>query len=385
MERPDRPDRPDRPSGVEFLTGGGDSSVYGEDLVEFGRGRTPRWLLAVFVAVTIGLALTAVATKSRHTRAATPPAPPVTATPSRTAPAVLPPYINSALSIGPTAAIDVAVMGARVYVLQIGRLAVMDLHTSRILAHTPVGNFFDGPSLRLVSDPAGEHIWVIAVDIAPALILDFDARTLARLRVTTWPQPVHSAAMLDGDLYLQTNGVAVLARGAATPRLVPSLARETGAIAADSLRHRLLVLHIGSPSRIVTYSRGGVAHTVPTSLDVVKGSIAVVDGHVWLAGSGPYVAELEELDPITFVPGSNNPIFDFLGAGALLLARGQHVLWIGAASGQMQPSVSCVDATDGREQRSWFGVGGRVASGDGAGFIADGAAVLPLQLGACRG
>jgi hypothetical protein len=51
----------------------------------------------------------------------------------------------------------------------------------------------------------------------------------------------------------------------------------------------------------------------------------------------------------------------------------------------MQPAVSCVDANDGRELRSWFGIGGHVASGSGVGFIADGAAVLPLQLGTCRG
>jgi hypothetical protein len=387
MERPERPEPPERADGVEFLTGDDASSTYSEDLVEFGRGGAPRWLMVLLAVVAVALAVTAVVTKTRQTHPAANPAASLTPspTPSFIPQPVITPYVGSALPIGPTAAVDVAVMGSRLYVLQVGRLSEIDLRTSRMVAHAAVGDFADGPALRLVTDPSGTRIWVVTVDIDPALIIEFDARTLTRMRSTGWEPAVHAATVLDGYLYLQSDGVVVLGPSDAEPHIVPALAHERGTIAADPMRHRLLVLRLGPPTHVLTYSRGGAVLQQPAVLDISKGDIAVVDGHVWLGGFGPAGAELEELDTTSFQPGPNNTLFDYLGAGARIVARGQHVLWVRAGSGELTSAVSCVDATSGRELRSWFDVIGQVGSDVGHAFVADGSAVLPLQLGPCRG
>lgn len=375
-----------RPDDVEFLTGAGDDAAYAEDVVEFGRGRAPRWLLIALGIVVLALSATAAVTKDhQHPTAQRAVIASDSPAPSPLPRSVFTPYVGSALAIGPTAAVDVAVMGSRLYVLQVGRLAEIDLRTSRMLAQATVGDFADGPTLRLVTDPARNRVWVITVGMTPALITEFDGRTLARLRATTWPSSVRGAAVLDGYLYLQSSGVAALAPGDPTAHLVPALASETGSIAADPLRHRLLVLRFGTPTRVLTYSRGSQPHVSGAAFDVSSADLAVVAGHVWLGGFGPAGAELEQLDPVTFAPGPNNPLFDFLGAGARIVGRGQHVIWVRAASGQMASALSCIDATNGAELRSWFGIGGQVGSDTGAAYIADGAAVLPLQLGRCRG
>lgn len=375
-----------RPDDVEFLTGADDDSSFDEDVVEFGRGRAPRWLLILFGLVVVALVATATVAGSRHHPTGRPAvlgtdAPSPTPVPRE----IVTPYIGAALPIGPTAAVDVAVMGSRLYILQVGRLAEIDLATSRMIAQATIGDFADGPTLRLVTDPVRDRVWVVTVGMTPALITEFSGRTLARLLATTWPSAVRGAAVLDGYLYLQSEGVAVLAPNDRTPHTVTALANETGSIAADPLRHRLLIMHVGTSSRVLVYARGGPVRSTSGLLDVRSGDLAVVDGHVWLGGSGPAGAELEQLDPVTFAPGPNNPLFDFLGPGARIVARGQHVIWVRATGGQMASALSCIDAASGAELRSWFGLGGQVGSASGAGFIADGAAVLPLQLGRCRG
>jgi hypothetical protein len=376
----------DRPEDVEFLTGADDTSVYDEDVVEFGRGAAPRWIVVIVVVAVIAAAVTAIAAHARRDHpmaqyATTAPAPGAFVPPRD----VFTPFLGSALSIGPTAAVDVAVVGSRLYVLQVGRLAVIDTRTTRILAQATVRAVANGSTLRLVSDPADSRMWVVTTDSTPTLISEFDAHTLTRLRTTSWPKPVQAAVILDGDLYLQGDGVSELGRTDSSPHLIPALAGESGTIAADAIRHRLLILRFGSPTRVLTYSRGGDVHVMPTALDVTKADIAVINGRIWLGGYAPAGAELEQLDSVTFAPGPNNPLFDFLGAGARVVASGEHVLWVRAGSGQMVSALSCVDASSGRELRSWFGVDGHVASAGGRGYLANGSAVLPLELGACRG
>lgn len=370
------------PDGVEFLSGDDDSDETTDEIVEFGRARTPRWIVAVLVVAALALGVTAIAAKSKHRRPVAQSAPTASAAPPST---VFTPYIGAALSIGPTMTVDVAVSGTHLYVLQVGRLAELDTQNSAIIAQVPVGNPADGNSLRLVDDPTGTSIWVITFGRTPTSITQFDARTLRPIRATSWPAAVDGAAELDGYLYLQTDGVAVLGPHDQNPHLIPGLSGPPGSIAADGLRHRLLILKLGSPTRILTYSRGGTVQDSGAALDVSRADLAVVDGHVWLGGYGPAGAELEQLDPVTFAPGPTNPLFAFLGAGARLVARGQHVVWVRAAPGQMSSFLSCINATDGTELRSWFGIEGQVASAVHSGFIADGSAVLPLQLGRCTG
>jgi hypothetical protein len=363
-----------RADGVEFVSDDGAPLVSEDDVIALGRGGLPRWVSVLLVGIVVAAVIAAV----MHARHPAPSIPDGAA-----AIAVTPEGLGTALPIGPTAAVDVAVFGGHIYALQVGRLAEIDLGSKRLVAQTPITGFDDGPALRLVPDAARGRIWVITVGVDPAMIAEFDARTLAPLRSTSWDAAIGTAAILNGHLYFAAAGVADWAPGAAQPQLVPGLAREKGPIAADPARRRLLLLRIGESTRIYSYRPGGALQG-GTALAITKGQLTVSNGTIWLAGfavtGAPVVARV---DPVSLRAGTNDDVVVDLGLGALFAGEGQDVVWLRNGSGT--GSLWCVDARDGRVLNNWADAPGAVASVQGAGFIATGTAVLSLTLGRCPG
>jgi hypothetical protein len=237
---------------------------------------------------------------------------------------------------------------------------------------------------RLVMDPASGDIWVVVADTVPTQLIEYDASTLHRVRSITWSVLVHDAAADQGHLFLVTDlGVADLAPGARAPRLIAGLGAANGPIALDAVRHRVIVMNVGYPTRVWTYRPGQFPIRTGVGLAFGGGTITVVGAAIWVAGFTDRRAVLERLDPVTLQPMRRAAVAPF-GPGAVIVAGGATVVWV--RSGNGTDLLACVSARTGRVEQTWHIPGlVAVASGPGAALVATPRVASALILAGCQG
>ncbi|PZS15502.1 MAG: hypothetical protein DLM57_12615 [Pseudonocardiales bacterium] len=372
----------DQRGEVEFVLEDG-SALLGEDeVMDFTADRMPRWAIALGV---LGVAAL-VAALGWHVRdspaAITPPAasvPPAAPSPSSSG-------LGTPLAIGPASRAGGVAGTAPLYLLQPGRLY-------KITASSTSGVTLDGPgfarltSSRLVLDTAANRVWAVVLDIPGGEIVEFDSRTLRRLRTIHSPEAIRDAAALGGHLYLAaTSGVADLAPGAAGPVSVPGLGGYVASVAPDLKRARLLALVLGARTSIRVLTLAGAVGRAEAITPVGGGTLRVTqDGTIWLAGFGPATdgAVLVRLDPTTLLPVRGSPLAAQLGPSGWIESAGDRVIWI--RTGGDGEALWCVDGRDGRFLQYWPRVPGTVTSRSGSAYAVIDGALVPLIMNRCAG
>lgn len=240
---------------------------------------------------------------------------------------------------------------------------------------------------RLAVDAAAHRIWIVVTKAPTSRMVEFDERTLTKLRDITWRQLVQSAVAYAGHLYVQNDfGVADLAPGASRPHFIPGLGGAVGPVAVDPTRHRLIAIDLGYPTDIWTYRPGQRPVEAVRPLNFSEGTLAVADGAIWVGGFvGPgHGAVLEQLDPQTLRPVRRADARLF-APRAVVIGSGAHVLWV-------QPGVvgsdrlACVGARTGRIEQRWRlpSVTAVTSGPDGALAVAS-RAVVGLIMAGCQG
>lgn len=239
---------------------------------------------------------------------------------------------------------------------------------------------------RLAIDPVAHRIWIVVTDAPDSRMVEYDERTLTKLRDITWRQLVQSAVAYGGHLYVQNDfGVADLAPGARRPRFIAGLGGAVGPLAVDPTRQRLIAMDLGYPTDVWTYRPGRRPVEAAEPLDMSEGTIAVVDGAIWVAGhtDASRRAVLERLDPRTLRPvrRADARVFD---PRAVIVGSGARVLWVQPGSGS--DLLTCVGAWTGRVEQHWrLPDVVAVTSGQGGALAAASGGVLGLILAGCQG
>jgi hypothetical protein len=350
----------------DYAVPGFPGDVGEEELFE-PEGRRPLvWLAAlVLVIVLASLAISHVVTRPKPSVALRPPAPPAAVSP-----------------------VAVALAGARAYVLDGSTLGVYDVGSGGEFAEEtfklPPGRWIG----RLAVDPTRGSIWVLNAQTSSfTQILEVDPATLLIVRTVRWNQVVEGAVALDGYLYLSTElGLAVLGPRATAPYLVPGLYGAVGPVAADPTRHRVIVIDQGFPTDVWAYRPGRPVFEAIDPVRIAHGTLAVVDGQVWVAGLGATAAVLQRLDPVSLLATGPDLLAEYglatgLSVGAQIVATGSADLWLRADSGV---GLWCVDPTRSTVRRIGQ-VSGTIAAGDGRVVAADSSGVIAIQAADCPG
>jgi hypothetical protein len=361
----------DRHGDVEFVSDGA-APEPADDVLTLGRRRVPLWAWVVAGAVVV--ALVAVAIVSR------PSAHHPVASPSSS------PSVASLPAAEPRAALAVAVAGGTTWVLRDdGRILMLDsdLRPARTTAQVPIA---DGttpyPTPRLLVDAPAGLLWVVYEGAARNEVLELDARTLLPVRILGMAA-VRSAAVLSGHLYLISGGQLVDVPRTGAPRdLGTSPTGGFYGVAADTSHARVLATDSGFPTRVWTYTPGGRLTRTATRIAMGKGTIAVADGHAWIGGYAPDHAILGPLPAGASSVVHNVPLATMLGPGAVLVAAGEHVVWV--RDGGVGSQLWCVDAETGQAVQQWS-IDGDVASTVGVAVVATTTGPQRLDLRACRG
>jgi hypothetical protein len=369
-------------SEVEFFTDAARVPASDEDTVDFGHGQVPRWVTTLAVLVAAALVV-GFAASSHHPPAASGP-------PGANSSLDAPPStvgLGKPIEIGPgTPPLDLAV-SVPLYLLQSG-------HLYKVTDASAVGVALDGPgfanvatSAQLVLDAAANRVWVVVLGIPGGEIVEFDARNLRRLRTMHWPEPIGDAAALSGHLYLAaTTGLADVAPGAVTPRLITGMRGYVASVAADPKRARLLALVLGSGTWVRQLPVGGTVGGAEAVVPVGKGNLRVTqEGAIWVGGfaSSTDGAVLMRLDPTTLRPVAASPLASRLGSGGWIESAGDRDVWIRSTVGEGE--LWCVDGRSGSVLQHWPSVPGTVTSRRGTAFVMTGGSLVPLVLDGCTG
>jgi hypothetical protein len=369
------------PRDVDFLSGDAGPES-GADVLEYGRRRRPPrwvWLVAAALVVALVVAVAVFRHGSRHLRAAK--------RPSTSVSVAAPPPVGSALPLAsPSAALDVWASAGEVWVLQPGRLTLLDDLTSlRAAGSFTLGRADPDSRTVMVVDPAFGVLWVVVEGGTASRVLEFNAFTLDESRELTLPK-ISGAAALRGHLYL-TSGVRLIdIPWGAAPHTVATAPAGTslGSIAADPTRSQLLLIDYGSPTHLWIWQPGHALTLTTAPLAFAKGTIAVAHGQVWVAGYGQSGAALLHLAASAndLTPVDISPLSGGLGPGALVVASGQQVLWVRSGAGG--DDLWCIDADTGRDLQHW-NLDGAVTSTAGTAVIATSSGARPLHLSGCPG
>lgn len=337
-----------------------------EEVLATGSG-LPRWTAAVAVLAAAGLAV-GVLIGSGHPRHAARPQP------TPTVPVVPAP--------APVAVADVAIGPTGSWAVENG--ALVDQVTGR---RTPVPGLAGNPLAglpRIVVDPVAPRVWVVIANGRASRLTEFAADTGRQLRDVSWAEPVRFAAAFRGALYLTTDrGAAVLAGTGRTPVFVPGLSGAVGDLAADPVRHRLVLLDLGKPTDAWTLGADGRAVEADQPLPLANGTVGVVDGAIWVAGYGAHGAVLDRLDPRTLRPTAQGSAAATFGSGAQIVGTGTRLVWLGV-TGDGNTTLSCVDAATGRLRHAFdLPTVTGVASDGTQALVASSGGLLELPVAPC--
>lgn len=368
--------------GIEFLPERPDEAD-GEELLGGSRRPVPRWVIAAGVAV---IAVAAVVVMVVRNDSATPRQrvlPPIPSA-SRSIPQVpidvaLNGDIGPALRVGAGPLLDVAIAGDTTWVLEPAIIyTVSRTGTTSRTAVPPPRLPLDRASRLVVDVPAGV-LWVVEEGMRAGRAIAYDLATMRLMRELRNVGFVNGVAAMDGHLYLTTDNRILDVGTGRRPVQLGAVSGTLGPIVADTARDRLLVADYGRNTHIwaVYPKRGRIA--APVTIRVTKGSLAVADGAVWLAGFNTGAGVLMRLDPKTLRPVVHSELDRVLEPGAVLVASGVVVVWVRSGS-----ELRCVDAATGQPLQRW-NVDGAVASGGANAVIATTGGAFPLRLRNCSG
>lgn len=240
-----------------------------------------------------------------------------------------------------------------------------------------------GVTDSLAVDAAADRLWVACtLPTGETKVRQFVASTLAPLG----DEPVTDAQVFqivafDGELWLGTaKGLFRVGPGDQPARPVPAAGGMVFSLALDPARHRLL---LAGESAVTAIDPDSLAVTHGAALALVKETIAVVAGQVWVGGytSGEQ-RRIYHLDPTTLRVAGTSPINDLVGPGAIVSA-GVYSLWVRSGADQ---TVSCLDPVSGSVRRQWQREGERVVSLPGAALTVSAPNLYQLALGeGCTG
>jgi DNA-binding beta-propeller fold protein YncE len=377
--------QPDGPRGIEQLVHDtlvdprrrldpptGHYQLVGERIVRARRRRNTRWLgsaLAVVAVLAAGGLLV--------NRTGTGPGPSALSSPS-TASTAEPRYADwrQLPAIGSGEPVGVAAADGRFYVLEQspGTVLRLDRTAFTVSASAPVP---DVPELMAV-DAVADRLWVqYVVPTGLTRVREFVASTLAPLRdVPTIDAEVFQVVALDGVLWLGTaKGLLRVGPDDQSARAVPGFDQMVFALALEPTRHRLL---LDGAAGVTALDPDSLAVTHGAPLSLVKESIAVVSGQVWVGGyaSGGQ-RRIYHLDAATLQVAGTSPVNDTVGPGAILSA-GASALWVRNGADQ---TLSCLDPVSGAVRRQWQRGGDTVASVPGAALTVSPPNLYQLALG----
>ena len=240
-----------------------------------------------------------------------------------------------------------------VYIIDEGMLYMRG--TSRFEIHQTVVGPFREPNAAyvLVADEAHRRIWVVQSVGSIWGAYEYDSATLEQISAQKVGGRVNGAAVLAGDLYVDTNyGVFRIVRPDTGPRDATPLPGGR-AIAADPSRGRLLVLALDGGRTQVRAERPSAQRpdVVAHSPVFGRGSLAVVDGHIWAGGEGSRGAVLVQLDPRTLAPVGHSRLEAEVGSGAVIVAVGRQDLLVRSEAGGDE--LWCVDGGSGAVRQKW--------------------------------
>jgi len=315
------------------------------------RARTLRWVAATAAVVAL---LAIVGLLVRHPKGAGPgPA----ATPSRSQSPTISRYAWRQLpAVGPGESLQIIAADGWFYLLEEspGTVLRLDQPNLAIAASAPVPDRVESLAL----DPGADRLWAwYTKPDGMTVAREFVASTLAPLRdVPVTGQQVFQGAALDGALWLASDaGLYRIGPSDATALLVPGV-NGVYALTADPTRQRLLLDQpVAGPStgialRVAALDPIALTLTAGAQLPLLKDSIAIVGGQIWIGGYGSGQSpRLYHLDPATLRVSGTSEVDDQLGPGAILWA-GTSSLWVRDGG---DVGVSCLDPATGAIRQQW--------------------------------
>ena len=382
--------QPDAPRGIEQLVRdtlvdprrrldppAGHYQAVNQRIGRARRRRNTRWLAAAVGVVAVltagGLLVDRTGTRPEPSTQHSP-----SASPSAT------PRVGQRLPlpvIGPGEPVDVVAADGWFYLLEDSPGTVLRLDRASFAIGASAD--FPGTAESLAVDAPADRLWVgYRVPTGLSRVREYVASTLALLRdVPVTNQQVFRTVAVDGELWLGTDG-GLLRLGPAdqAARPVPGFTQMGYALALDPTRHRLLM---DAPAGVIAVELGTLAVTRGASMSLVKESIAVVAGQVWVGGyASGQERRIYHLDPTTLQVSGTSPVDDQVGPGAIL-AAGSSALWVhdGGDTG-----LFCVDPVSGAVQQQWQRSGDPIASLPGVAVTVDPPGLVRLMLaGGCAG
>jgi hypothetical protein len=345
-----------------------------------GPPRIPWWVFAIATALAVGVAAVLLVPSSSHPRANVTPAP-------ITSPAPLPVQANE-LELDSTGepVVDAVVDGDALVVMRTDSLVRVGLNGKvqtirHLTGDAALGN--SAPGVRLLIDGAHGIGWAVATLERQARVLIFHPQTLRPLRVLYNNFIVYDTVLYRGRMYAATSeGIAWLDPSGATGH-VPHVTGYVLSLAVDARRRRLLAVLGGDRNRVVAVTPGGGV-TVSSIGGGGIGQVRVVDGRIWVAGSGVSGALLVQLDPDTLRPALRSKAEPRLSPDAVVVGVGSSDLFLEA--GEHSTQLFCVDARSGRVTDEGPATSQAVAATSGTAIAIVGRHLLRLHLtGGCTG
>ena len=290
-------------------------------------------------------------------------------------------FWRSLPAIGTGEPVDVAAGDGWFYLLEESPGTVVRLDGRDLTAGASAA--VPGTPESLTVDATADRLWVgYREPTGMTNVREFVASTLAPLRdVPVTDVEVFQSVAVDGELWAGTaKGLLRIGQDDQAARPVPAAGEMVFALALDPGRHRLLM---DSPTGVNALDLASLALTRGPTMGLVKESIAVVSGQVWLGGyANGEVRRIYQLDPVTLRDTGTSPVNDQVGPGAILSA-GVSSLWVRNGA---DDAVSCLDPASGAVLRQWQRAGGRIVSLPGIALTVSPPNLYQLALGdGCAG
>ena len=344
--------------------------TYGDDdLLALGDERTlPPWSIVAGIVLLLALVIGLVALKrdGRHVTGQ-PSGPPIESQ------QVQP--IGRPIDLGQTSAVNVKLAAGRLFVLSSdpSRLGQIDAKTGVLKLQVAAPR----SAQYLVTDPKGRFVWVVA----GALVFAYDAPTLVHIGTLDVTRDVIVAAVLDGELFLNTDhGIYRAGPRDSVPTSLGYSGQVLEDLAADPARHRLLGITVGY--QLVEVTTRGVQLKQQLE-ELLPRSIAVTKAGIWAIGSGrPGGSRIARVDPDTLK-------LTLVGAGDVEAPQGadgwagESVIW---TRFPYIESIACRDERTGAIVRSFPNTIDEVVSSRGVAYGLTGGIVVQLPVtSACPG
>jgi DNA-binding beta-propeller fold protein YncE len=250
--------------------------------------------------------------------------------------------------VGTGDAVDVVAAAGWFYVVEGSPGTVLRLDGVAFAAAASAG-VPDQPQ-GLAVDPAADRLWVWhSTPTGATSAREYVASTLAPLRdVPVGDAQVFQGVALDGELWLATaHGMYRVGASDTAAQAVSGHPDQVYSLTVDRSRHRLLLVYAG---RVQALDPATLEVRDGAALPLIKESVAVVAGRVWVGGYALTEApRIYRLDPDTLQVAGTSEVNEQVGPGAIL-SGGVESLWVrdGADEG-----MSCLDPATGAIRQQW--------------------------------